>query len=172
MVYHKIILLLLMVFHLTLDARATHPEKSIIKAEKQALKNFKGFEIIKEPIKINHSEYFNEKADTIFGLLEKDGVLKGYLVLSSAKGRFEDFDFMIVYTVDMQMVDLNILVYRSEFGYQVSGRGWLKQFLMSPHGTVYTYGQNIDAISGATFSGRSLTENVNRLNILMDSLNK
>jgi hypothetical protein len=171
-VYHKIIVLLIMVFHLTLDARATHTEKSINKAEKLASKNFKGIEIIKEPVMINHSDYFNEKADTIYGLFEKDGVLKGFLVLSSAKGRFEEFDFMIVYAIDMQIVDLNILVYRSEYGYQVSSRGWLKQFLMLPHGSVYTYGQNIDAISGATYSGRSLTENINRLNLLMGSINK
>jgi hypothetical protein len=85
-------------------------------------------------------------------------------------GRFEKFDFMIVYNSDLVLTDLKILVYRSEYGYQVSTRGWLKQFLDHPVGTIHTYGQDIDAISGATFSGKSLTDNINRLNILISTL--
>jgi len=153
----------------SISANATLPEKLINKAEKLAVKNFKDTEIIKEPIFIIPSEYYKVKTDTVFRLNQKDGALMGYLVLSSAMGRFEEFDFMIVYNADLTMTDLKILVYRSEFGYQVSSRGWLKQFLDNPVETQYTYGQNIDAISGATLSGKSLTANVNRLNILINT---
>ena len=166
---HKTGLLLILTLNISFAANATHPEKLINKAEKLAFKNFKDTEIIKEPIYISPSEYYKVKTDTVFRLKQKDGELMGYLVLSSAMGRFEEFDFMIVYNTDLTMTVLNILVYRSDFGYQVSTRGWLKQFLDNPVGTAYTYGQNIDAISGATFSGKSLTDNLNRLNIMISS---
>ena len=164
---HKTGLLLILTLTISFSVNATHPQKLINKAEKLAVKNFKDTEIIKEQIHINPSEYYKVNTDTVFRLKQKDGELMGYLVLSSAMGRFEEFDFMIVYNADLTMTVLNILVYRSEFGYQVSTRGWLKQFLDNPVGTAYTYGQNIDAISGATFSGKSLTDNLNRLNIMI-----
>ena len=169
---HKAGLLFILAVAISLVANATHPEKLIMKAEKLAVKNFRDSEIVKEPIHIDPSVYYNEQADTVFRLIQKEGELMGYLVLSSAMGRFEEFDFMIVYNADLTITDLNILVYRSEFGYQVSARGWLKQFLDNPVGTEYTYGQNIDAISGATFSGKSLTNNINRLNILISTYTK
>ena len=166
---HKTGLLLILTLAISFAANATHPEKLINKAEKLAFKNFKDTEIIKEPIYISPSEYYKEKTDTVFRLKQKDGELMGYLVLSSAMGRFEEFDFMIVYNADLTMTVLNILVYRSEFGYQVSSRGWLKQFLDKPVETQYTYGKNIDAISGATLSGNSLTDNLNRLNFMIST---
>ncbi len=169
---HNTALLLILTLAISFAAKATHPEKLIIKAEKLAVKNFRDTEIIKEPVRIDLSVYYNEKTDTVFRLIQKEGELIGYLVISSAMGRFEEFDFMIVYNADLTITDLNILVYRSEFGYQVSSRGWLKQFLDNPVGTEYTYGQNIDAISGATFSGKSLTNNINRLNILISTYTK
>jgi hypothetical protein len=169
---HKTGLLLILTLTLSIAAKATYPEKLIDKAEKLAVKNFRDSEIIKAPIHIDPSVYYNELADTVFRLNQKDGELMGYLVISSAMGRFEEFDYMIVYNADLTMTDLRILVYRSEFGYQVSAKGWLKQFLDQPVGTEYTYGQNIDAISGATFSGKSLTDNINRLNILISTYTK
>ena len=169
---HYIALLIILALSITVSARATHPEKLINKAEKLALKNFRDTEIIKEPVHIHSSDYFKEKKDTVFRLLRKEGEMMGYLVISSALGRFEEFDFMMVYNAELILTDMNIMVYRSEHGYQVSTRGWLKQFLDHPSGTTHTYGQNIDAISGATFSGKSLTENVNRLNNLIGTLRK
>jgi hypothetical protein len=169
---YKTGLLLILTLNVSLAANATHPEKVITKAEKMALKNFKDMEILKEPVDISLSDHYKVKTDTVFRLIQKKGELMGYLVISSAMGRFEEFDFMMVYNEDLILSDLNILVYRSEYGYQVSTRGWLRQFLDHPVGTVHTYGQSIDAVSGATFSGKSLTENINRLNMLISTLGK
>jgi hypothetical protein len=169
---HYTALPLILALSISMSVKATHPEKLINKAQKLAVKNFRDTEIIKEPVPIYFSDYFKEKKDTVFRLLRKEGEIMGYLVISSAMGRFEEFDFMMVYNAELILTDMNIMVYRSEYGYQVSTRGWLEQFLDHPPGTTYTYGQNIDAISGATFSGKSLTENVNRLNNLIGTITK
>ena len=90
------------------------------------------------------------------------------IVLSSAKGRFENFDYMIVINPDYEIIDIKILKYRSEYGYEISNKGWLKQFYSKP-GTRFEYRKNIDALSGATFSAQSL---VNDINLIIDNLNK
>ncbi len=169
---NNICLLALLVIVGTPAALATHPEKLIVKAEKLAGKNWGEFKVIKVPVDIDPAQPYYIQSDTLFRLNQHNGELLGYLVVSSATGRFEKFDYMVVYKEDMSIVDIKILVYRSEHGYQVSTKGWIKQFLNHPGEKVYVYGQNIDAISGATISGKSLTDNINRLNLLISSLKK
>ena len=88
------------------------------------------------------------------------------VVLSSAKGRFENYDYMIIINPENEIIDIKILKYRSEYGYEISNKGWLKQFYNKP-GTRFEYRKNIDALSGATFSAQSL---VNDINLIIDSL--
>lgn len=83
-----------------------------------------------------------------------------YVVLSSAKGRYENFDYMIILNKSLGIVDIKILKYRSEFGYEISNKGWLKQFYGKP-GTKFEYRKNIDAVSGATFSALAITNDIN-----------
>jgi len=163
-------LLFLMAFTYSSVVKATYPEKLILKAEKQAIKTLGQHEITKVPVRINPAEHYYSDVDTVFRMINNSGRLIGYLILSSALGRFEVFDYMVVYNEDLSMANLNILVYRSEHGYQVAAKGWLKQFLDQPVESVFAYGQNIDAISGATISGKSFTENINRLNTLIHSI--
>jgi Na+-translocating ferredoxin:NAD+ oxidoreductase RnfG subunit len=51
-----------------------------------------------------------------------------------------------------------VLEYTSDHGYQIANKGWLKQF---EKGTSFSVGENIDAISGATISVKSITAGVN-----------
>jgi hypothetical protein len=88
------------------------------------------------------------------------------VVLSSAKGRFENFDYMVIINPNYEIIDLKILKYRSEFGYEISSKGWLKQFYNKP-GLRFEYRKNISAVSGATFSAQSL---VNDINLILDNL--
>ena len=82
------------------------------------------------------------------------------VVLSSAKGRFENFDYMIIINPEFQIIDIKILKYRSEYGYEISNKGWLKQFY-NKQGTRFEYRKNIDTLSGATFSAQSLVNDIN-----------
>lgn len=84
------------------------------------------------------------------------------VVLSSAKGRYEIYDYMIIINPEYEIVDIKILKYRSEYGYEISNKGWLKQFYNKP-GTRFEYRKNIDALSGATFSAQSLVNDINQI---------
>jgi Na+-translocating ferredoxin:NAD+ oxidoreductase RnfG subunit len=82
------------------------------------------------------------------------------VVFSSATGRFDNFDYMVIINPLKEIIGIKILKYRSEYGYEISNKGWLRQFYGKNNGS-FTYRQDIDALAGATFSARSLTEDIN-----------
>ena len=88
------------------------------------------------------------------------------VVFSSVKGRIEYFDYMIIVSSSLEIINIKILKYRSEYGYEISNKGWLKQFYGKP-GIRFEYRKDIDALSGATFSAPSL---VNDINSILDYL--
>jgi len=58
------------------------------------------------------------------------------------------------------LIDLKILDYQSDHGYEITSNWWLKQFVKQQRDN-YEYAKNIDAISGATVSVRSLIKEMN-----------
>ncbi|MCK4746048.1 MAG: FMN-binding protein [Bacteroidales bacterium] len=149
-----------------------YSEKTIKRALKYANKVWSEHEVGLEPLVADPSSGNYSSQDTLFKLIGMESTHLGYLLLSSAKGRFDFFDFMVIYTRELELVELRILVYRSEQGSQVTSRVWLKQFYGSPPFENKQYGSDVNALSGATFSAKSLTEQVNRLNSLMMELHR
>jgi len=109
---------------------------------------------------VSGKEYFLFSAD--------NNKVKNFVVFSSAKGRFEYFDYMIIINATFEIIDIKILKYRSEYGYEIATKGWLKQFYVKPN-TIFEYRKNVDALSGATFSAQSLVDDVN---MIQDHLKK
>jgi len=91
---------------------------------------------------------------------------KTFVVFSSAKGRYELFDYMIIINSSLEIIDIKILKYRSEYGYEIANKGWLRHFYSKPHQS-FEYRKNVDALSGATYSAQSL---VNDINMILDYL--
>ena len=86
----------------------------------------------------------------------------GYLYLSSASGRFENFDYMVLYNTDMVIEGIRILVYRSDHGHEIMNKRWLQQFVGTT-GCGFSYPKDIQALSGATYSAGSITSDLDRL---------
>lgn len=116
-----------------------------------------------------------DSADS-FGFMESDRIYKivstdeerwlGYGVSASAPGRFENFEYFVLFDTDLVIRKVRVWKYRSSYGGAVAGRRWLKQF--SGHGgSRLRYGHEIQAIAGATISGHSLVEDINRLDSLV-----
>ena len=100
-------------------------------------------------------------------IFNSENSMKGSIVVfSSAKGRFEYFDYMVIVSSSLEIINIKIFKYRSEYGYEISNKGWLKQFYGKP-GILFEYRKDIDALSGATFSAPSL---VNDINSILDYL--
>ena len=80
--------------------------------------------------------------------------------ICSAEGvAYEYFDYIILFDSDLTIVKMAVVDYPGDYGYEITSKGWLKQFI-GYNGTTLRYGKEVDAISGATISANSLTEDV------------
>jgi Na+-translocating ferredoxin:NAD+ oxidoreductase RnfG subunit len=86
----------------------------------------------------------------------------GYAVLTSAKGRHDYFDYIVIYDADLTILRVRVFEYRSDYGYEICNKKWLSQFEGSK-GCNLKYETDIDAISGATYSASSITEDLSYL---------
>jgi len=118
------------------------------------------FEI--ETVETTKIESLSNDNDLFFSVNNGDTKL-GLVVLTTAKGRYDNFDFMIIYNTNYEIELIKILVYRSDYGAEITAKRWLSQFYSKQKDSL-KYGSDIQAISGATFSASSLTKNVNRIN--------
>jgi len=145
------------------SAATLYPEKPASfwkKADKNLNRIFNGAMITKKVVELNVKELteLKFKNNGIYLLVSGDEKI-GYLVFASSMGRFESFDYMVVYNPDKSVKEINILNYTSPHGGEVASQKWLKQFAVYT-GKPLKYGTDIDAISGATYSGTSLVKDV------------
>jgi len=111
----------------------------------------------------------SEIKDKIYRLTRNNS-FTGYAILASAKGRMESFDFMVIYNTHSEVEFIKVLIYRSSHGQEITNKNWLKQFHTKTG--IFTYGKDIQAISGATFSAKSITEKINKLTVLIKEQTK
>lgn len=80
--------------------------------------------------------------------------------ISTADENFEYFDYYIIFNQSLEVEKIRVYNYQATHGHEVSGRGWLKQFIGYEGDEKLEYGKNIDSISGATISANAITYNV------------
>ena len=73
---------------------------------------------------------------------------------------FEYFDYFILFDKTLSVKKIRVYNYQATHGHEVSGKGWLKQFIGYQGEEKLEYGKNIDSISGATISANAITYNV------------
>lgn len=100
------------------------------------------------PTKITSENFFSVKTDT--------GVL-GYVFVENAPSKTATFDFLLVFDKDLTIVHSKVLIYREEYGGEIGSKRWLRQFNGKNGKDRVDHETNIDGISGATISVRSMT---------------
>lgn len=142
-----------------LSGQVSIPEQPLWKAyEKQV-----GKELAKWSGSFDKTEFIKtSETREFYRILNRTGEETGTLVLTSAQGRFDRFDLMVVIDLNGRINLIKILKYRSEFGSEVTNKSWLSQFYVAPeHG--FELHKNIDAISGATYSSHGLVDEINAI---------
>ncbi len=94
--------------------------------------------------------------DRLYRLLV-DHDLKGYAYLGSAPSKERDFDYVIILSPDLHIRETKVLIYRETFGREIETPRWLRQFKGMTPDSAPMVGEDIDGISGATISARSMT---------------
>lgn len=106
------------------------------------------------PIKIDETN--------LFKINDKDKLI-GYYYLGQAYGKVDYFDFIVIFDKELIVSKVKVLVYREERGGEVGSKRWLNQFKGKTTNENLTYQKDIAAISGATISAKSMTNEVNKL---------
>jgi len=116
---------------------------------------------------LSSRDNFNE-GDCVY-LIERDDNTLGYLLSTRAKGRFDYFDYIVLYSSELSVNGIAVIVYRSINGGGICQKKWLSQF-QGYSGKEIALGKDIDAISGSTISATSMVKDIQRCQRLMISL--
>lgn len=108
------------------------------------------------------------EGDLALGIMV-EGEISGYLFSTSARGRYDYFDYTVFFAKDLLVLGVKVTTYRSSHGAEICSKGWLKQF-KGYRGEEIHIGKDVDGISGATLSATSMVEDIQRVYRLMDQL--
>jgi Na+-translocating ferredoxin:NAD+ oxidoreductase RnfG subunit len=72
----------------------------------------------------------------------------------------EYFDYFILFDSKLSVQLVKVFNYQATHGYEVTAKGWLKQFIGHDGSKPLQVNQNVDAISGATVSVNAITRDV------------
>ena len=89
--------------------------------------------------------------------IKSSGKEVGYIYVGVAPSLKKTFDYVVLLNPDLSVKKSKILIYREDHGRQVGSQRWLKQFIGRKSGEKLVYGEDIDGISGATVSAKSMT---------------
>jgi len=79
----------------------------------------------------------------------------------------EQFYFSTLYDIDGEIVNVRVLEYTSQHGYEITAKSWLKQFIGKKGGDLKV-DREIDGISGATISVHSIVKEINKQQVLLE----
>lgn len=85
----------------------------------------------------------------------------GYAFYGVAPSRTDTFDYLLILDQNLVLIKAKILIYREDYGGEISSKRWLSQFYEKPLNTQFQVGESVSGISGATISVRSMTQSVN-----------
>ncbi|NJB72463.1 Na+-translocating ferredoxin:NAD+ oxidoreductase RnfG subunit [Saonia flava] len=87
----------------------------------------------------------------------------GYVFVDQAPSKTAQFDYLVVFDTKLKVIHSKVLVYREEYGGEIGSKRWLRQFIGKTGKDRVSHKTNIDAISGATISVRSMTNSIDKL---------
>ncbi|MEN8764349.1 MAG: FMN-binding protein [Wenyingzhuangia sp.] len=105
----------------------------------------------------------NEITDGEFSNVQTDNGLKFIVYVGKAPSHVSYFDYMVIFDTNGVIVHSKVLIYRESYGYEITSKRWLKQFIGKSPQDSLIYKQTVDAISGATISASSMTREMNLL---------
>ena len=87
----------------------------------------------------------------------------GYFIVDEVIGKHEFITYAIGLNADGSVEQIEIVVYRESYGYEVRNAAWRRQFVGKTTGDAVRLNQDIRNISGATLSSRHVADGVRRV---------
>ncbi len=82
----------------------------------------------------------------------------------------EYFEYFMFFDASKTVIFIDVFNYQATHGYEVTARGWLKQFVGYSGKDTLIVNKNIDSISGATISVHAITSDVQLKTSLLQSM--
>ena len=160
----KNIVIISILMFLTSSFTTSKRVEALIKKEIKAVFKIENYE--KYPVNISNELKKSlplKISETNFFTIENSTNFLGYYYLGKAYGKADYFDFIVIFDADLMIAKVKILVYREDHGGEIGSKRWLKQFVGKTSKKKLIYQKDIAAISGATISAKSMTNEVNKL---------
>jgi len=114
-----------------------------------------------------------KNVDDAFYVIKEGGSISGYIVVANAPSKFHQFDYYIVFNKNVDILKIEILKYRENYGAEICNKKWLEKFIKISTNNYVEYNRKVDGISGATISVHSVKKDVfNLSNILKKSIDE
>jgi Na+-translocating ferredoxin:NAD+ oxidoreductase RnfG subunit len=107
--------------------------------------------------------------ESLYVIKQKDVVL-GYCVVAQAPSKFHQFDYYIIFNSEAEILKIEILQYRENYGAEICSKNWLANFIKISTNTYPEYNRRIDGISGATISVNSIKRDVFKVSNMLKKL--
>ena len=95
--------------------------------------------------------------------VSKGANLVGYFIIDEVYGKHEYITYAVALDADGRVRQVEVLVYRESYGYEIRNSAWRAQFIGKKSGDPVSLNEDIKNISGATMSCRHISEGVKRL---------
>ncbi|MCB0742546.1 MAG: FMN-binding protein, partial [Ignavibacteriae bacterium] len=96
--------------------------------------------------------------------------INSYAILDNVIGKVQPITFLVIYDSNFAISDFQIIKYREEHGGEVQNESWRNQFIGKRANSEFTINENIDGITGATISVKSLIKGINKTSLLIRSI--
>lgn len=129
--------------------------------------------IIPREFKIRNENKFKQKFYTdylyLYRIKLNDEII-AYAILDNVLGKVQPITFLVICDTLFNIKDVQIIKYREEHGGEIQNESWRKQFVNKKPYEELVLGSNIDGISGATISVKSIVKGVNKTIYLLKEL--
>ena len=124
---------------------------------------------IKHEIELKCKQKFFRESVYVWKIY-KETELIGYAVLDNVYGKSLPITFLVLFDNEGTIFQSTILKYREPYGGAVQNETWLEQFKGKDRDSKFGFGEDIDSVSGATISARSITSGVKKLTLLIPNI--
>ena len=99
-------------------------------------------------------------------------ILIGVAFLDNVYGKEMPITFLVIFNDSGKIILADIVKYREPYGGAVQNKNWTAQFKKKDNNSGYKVGSDIDGITGATRSVKSVTKGIYKLSLLYNELKK
>ena len=93
-------------------------------------------------------------------------ILSGVALLDNVYGKEMPITFLVIFDESGKIIRADIVKYREPYGGAVQNENWTSQFKKKESNSGFTVGDDIDGITGATISVKSVTNGIYKLSLL------